>query len=334
MLIVWFCLLFLALACFSLKITPEENAQLKKICGANYLGDVKRSKRSMDGNVFPRYQPHSTKDHSVRGKLRLQGGRSLSQNEYPWIADLHYNRHLCFGSVISDRHILTAAHCVISIADPDVYPPEECRKKGHINKRNKLEGNWTILVGSGCTDPEVCNSGWLKPDKIYFHEDFNECTVEHDLAIFEFKDNIPHSMASPICMPGRNHSIFHTLKVGGFGSAEAGASRKRYGTIDVDFIGTEGNFVVVEASPEQGICQGDSGGPLFQTDGEEKNVQIGVDSYGGSCRTSLKPNELRIDFTTDVRKYLDWICEKTGVCPIDEDIKESTPSNIWEHLRN
>ncbi|KAK6044658.1 hypothetical protein COOONC_17837 [Cooperia oncophora] len=92
--------------------------------------------------------------------------------------------------------------------------------------------------------------------------------------------------------------------------------------VDVKLRETRDTLIVVETPPTVGICNGDSGGPLFQTNIENKNVQMGVMSGGLSCEehyiNSLTDNYVEDgveDNFTDVRQYLDWICEKTGICP-------------------
>lgn len=47
-------------------------------------------------------------------KERIVGGNETLPHEYPWqVAILDANDEIsCGGSVISDRHILTAGHCV------------------------------------------------------------------------------------------------------------------------------------------------------------------------------------------------------------------------------
>ncbi|TMW44576.1 hypothetical protein DOY81_010344 [Sarcophaga bullata] len=47
---------------------------------------------------------------------RIVGGTQVRQNKYPWTAQLvkgrHYPRLFCGGSLINDRYVLTASHCV------------------------------------------------------------------------------------------------------------------------------------------------------------------------------------------------------------------------------
>ena len=44
---------------------------------------------------------------------RIVGGEEATPHQYPWMAALFIDdKWFCGGSLITDRHILTAAHCV------------------------------------------------------------------------------------------------------------------------------------------------------------------------------------------------------------------------------
>lgn len=49
----------------------------------------------------------------VNKKHRIVGGHETVVNQYPWMGLMQYNgRFYCGCSLINDRYVLTAAHCV------------------------------------------------------------------------------------------------------------------------------------------------------------------------------------------------------------------------------
>lgn len=49
----------------------------------------------------------------VNKKNRIVGGQETEVNQYPWMALLTYgNRFYCGATLINDRYVMTAAHCV------------------------------------------------------------------------------------------------------------------------------------------------------------------------------------------------------------------------------
>ena len=47
----------------------------------------------------------------VNRASRIVGGQETEVHEYPWQVYLEVGRSMCGGSIISDKYILTAAHC-------------------------------------------------------------------------------------------------------------------------------------------------------------------------------------------------------------------------------
>ncbi|KAL0102753.1 hypothetical protein PUN28_018213 [Cardiocondyla obscurior] len=63
---------------------------------------------------------------------RLVGGRDAIESEFPYQVSLrYYDLHICSGALISNRHVLSAAHCVCGLIDE---PSEELSvRTGSVN---------------------------------------------------------------------------------------------------------------------------------------------------------------------------------------------------------
>ncbi|KAK6048085.1 hypothetical protein COOONC_14410 [Cooperia oncophora] len=147
--IIWLCLLLLPLV-NSQRLTAEENARLAENCGEMFLR--KRIRRAT-------------------------GGDKLSEYQYPWLSIVKAYGGNCTGSLISPRHILTAAHCVVNHDKPG--------------------------------PKKLCNN--------VYYGDFDDCTSENDIAILELSRDVPEFIATPICMPDRYYPVEERLRVAGTG---------------------------------------------------------------------------------------------------------------------
>ncbi|KAK6033969.1 trypsin [Cooperia oncophora] len=189
------------------------------------------------------------------------------------------------------------------------------------------------MIGvSDCAYREKCPDKWTKAVKVYYHENYISDERE-DIAILELGENIPKAKAIPICLPKENEEIYHNLKAIGAGATGPNGTLNPpdgQQIVDVTFSQLENSVIFVKTAPKVGICNGDSGGPLFQTNSENRNVQMGVMSRGDSCekhykksRSSRHYKDDAVDEFTDVRQYVDWICEKTGVCNQNQGLHQA-----------
>ncbi|PIO71676.1 hypothetical protein TELCIR_06417 [Teladorsagia circumcincta] len=213
---------------------------------------------------------------------------------------------------------------------------------------HRILGAWKMFFGARCRHPQECENFWLTPDMIYIHGEFDECTRDNDIAIFEHSENIPNFMATPICLPTKNLKFSNKTEAAGVGltgpkSSPRSRAPKRFRVI--------GNLVVKSARKKRlvvkrplgkGLCEGDSGGPLFQYNENKPITQIGIASTFKPCNTYFNAalddvEELdyhdSFDYYTDIREYIDWICGKTGSARMLPFIRfyENTCSIKFQH---
>ncbi|XP_030588079.1 ovochymase-2 [Archocentrus centrarchus] len=255
--------------------------------------------------------------------LRVVGGTEAIYGSHPWLVSLQ-NRgsHFCGGSVLSDRWILSAAHCFTSLSKEFLSGVRV--HVGEFDLRVRDEEEQVFLVKS-----------------VSVHEKYNHALpMDYDIALIELDQRIQMgARVQPICLPLPNESIppQATCITAGWGRIkERGRLPVVLREVRLDLVDqTKCKYVlqtlnrrparpqptvtVLCAGPERGgrdACQGDSGGPLVCQAGSEGChwVVLGVTSWGKGCGRSWGNNSSRPPskrgspgIFTDVRLLLPWI---------------------------
>ena len=115
---------------------------------------------------------------------RIIGGNNATSNEYPWQAYLNISFEngestFCGGSLISNQHILTAAHCTKRISETGI--------RAFLGEHNIKDIKEHAVTISRITD----------------HPDYNPVTEDNDLSILTLTSPVSFSPSMlPICLPG------------------------------------------------------------------------------------------------------------------------------------
>lgn len=262
---------------------------------------------------------------------RIVGGIQVRTNKYPWIAQIIRGSFLfCGGTLINDRYVLTAAHCV-----------HEMDMSGVSVRLLQLDRSSTH---TGITRAVAF---------AHAHAGYDPVRLVHDIALLRLDQPVPlvQSMR-PVCLPSSRTQQFDYQKaiVAGWGLSNEGGSTSSvlqetvvpiitnaqcratsYKSMIVDtmlcagYVQTGGQDAcqvgvqIVEPVFSSfkplliyllllllllTALQGDSGGPLIVPDRIFRLA--GVVSFGYGC---AKPNAPGV--YTRVSRYLDWIAANT-----------------------
>ncbi|XP_072547053.1 suppressor of tumorigenicity 14 protein homolog [Salminus brasiliensis] len=240
---------------------------------------------------------------------RIVGGQNADVGEWPWQVSLHYgtNGHTCGASIISNKWLLSAAHCFASL-DPSY----------------RDTSSWQTYSGMQDQEKDDSNVQMRDVKTIITHQDYNSMTQDNDIALLELKEPLVFSSTiHPICLPASSHVFPPGMPcwVTGWGALrEGGRASRVLQKAEVKIINdtvcdevTEGQVtsrMLCSGFLAGGVdaCQGDSGGPLVCL--SEANIwfQSGIVSWGEGCARRNKPGVY-----TRLTKFRDWIRRHSGV---------------------
>uniref|UniRef100_A0A286Y5W4 Chymotrypsin C n=2 Tax=Cavia porcellus TaxID=10141 RepID=A0A286Y5W4_CAVPO len=234
---------------------------------------------------------------------RVVGGDDAVPHSWPWQISLQYLRdtewrHTCGGTLISNQHVLTAAHCIskdltyrVALGKHDLTVEDE---------------PGSVIVGV---------------DSIHVHERWFSLLVRNDIALIKLAEPVELSETiQAACLPEKGYQLpdNYPCYVTGWGRLWTNgpiADVLQQGLQPVvghstcsrwDYWGFQvtKNMVCAGGDGVISACNGDSGGPLnCQAENGVWQLQ-GIVSFGSSmgCNTVKKPAVF-----TRVSAYIDWI---------------------------
>ncbi|XP_056880283.1 serine protease hepsin-like [Takifugu flavidus] len=239
---------------------------------------------------------------------RIVGGVDARQGSWPWQVSLQYDGvHQCGGSIISNRWIVSAAHC---------FP-----------KRYSFLNRWSVLLGSISNKPVNANVAEVKT--IVYHSsylpfvDANIDDNSRDIAVLALTQPLTfNEYIQPVCLPTHGQRLIDGQMgtITGWGNVGyfrhlADVLQEAHAPIISDAVCNAPDYydnqittTMFCAGYEKGgidACQGDSGGPFVAEDCLSKTSRYrlhGVVSWGTGCAMAKKPGVY-----TKVSRFLPWI---------------------------
>jgi len=236
--------------------------------------------------------------------LGIVGGSEATPFSLPWqVALVHYSTNsrtfFCGGTLISDRHVLTAAHCT-----------------AHFN------GNWDVVVGEHSLSGTSDGTRHTKC-RHENHPQYDIPTKENnDFAIVHLDKPVDlGTRAVPACLPtssmGEEFLAGKILTVSGWGRIPSTGIPDKLRVVDVPAVTnayckehwfslfqkfiTNKTLCAGGTDTPVGACRGDSGGPLTYNNAGRATL-VGVVSWGDPNQDCPGPTVF-----ARVTEELDWI---------------------------
>ncbi|XP_072373173.1 transmembrane protease serine 11D-like isoform X2 [Scyliorhinus torazame] len=230
---------------------------------------------------------------------KIVGGTDSVDGEWPWQVSLQIGRHICGASIISNRWLVSAAHCFRTNSNPSIWTAY----MGSVNVRMGIARNIKTII----SHPRY------RPDE----NDF-------DIAVLELSSPLDFTdVIRPVCLPSGNQvfPVGKSCSITGWGTLSyRGPLPTILQKAVVDIIAgnicnvSYGNAItdrmLCAGFLEGGVdsCQGDSGGPLVCLEPGGTWSLVGIVSFGIKCAEANFPGVY-----ARVTAFRDWVKEQTGV---------------------
>ncbi|KAF2891880.1 hypothetical protein ILUMI_14316 [Ignelater luminosus] len=251
---------------------------------------------------------------------RIYGGQNTTLDEFPWMALIGYKEvdgsdagFQCGGSLISQRYVLTAAHCI--------------KVTGLTPSKVRL-GEWRISTTRDCLGgrQQVCSDPIVDVpiQKSISHPEYRKKTHDSDIALIRMARRVANTdFIRPICIPTVNSPPPATgakLTTAGWGATELDYRSDVKLKVQVPVVDQRSCFsrlarygpitekqICAGGDNGKDSCRGDSGGPLMRVIDDTGFAQFqwfveGVVSWGVECGAQGFPGVY-----TRVSRYANWI---------------------------
>lgn len=238
----------------------------------------------------------------VLPKKEIVGGQQARAHEFPWQTSMRRkstNSHFCGGSIINNRWIITASHCM-SGESPAIL---------------------SVVIGDHTRNDQTnAVRQTLDVDSIFMHPDYNSRTLVNDVALVKVSTPITFGPdLQPVCGPEPTDQYEYKKSVcSGWGTLSSGGpccpQTLNYVSLNIttntfcndayprdqitaDMICASDNI----GGTERDSCQGDSGGPLAVKGPNGAFTIVGIVSWGIGCASGFPGVYSRVGH------FNDWI---------------------------
>ncbi|CAG4953631.1 unnamed protein product [Parnassius apollo] len=250
---------------------------------------------------------------------RIVGGNIAAIDEFPWLVQIKtktksrkQEKYTCAGSLITDKYVLTAAHCLLNKIAVSVRLGEWDTETEHDCEE------------SNCSDPPLD----IDINDTIIHPLYDMRTFNSDIALLRLKNVVNFTeFIRPVCLPNTkyamkqdyvNGTVFWTA---GWGKTEFGEPSIIKRKVDLDAVPIDvcieklpvvkrlntQNVICAGGNIGKDTCNGDSGGSLVKEVTEDFHTNwflYGITSLGSAdCGGDIPAVYTRIV------SYMDWIIQ-------------------------